>query len=319
MKYLVHTVLLLFAGVITSYGYVYFAYSEPDRPVEELTERWAKTPSQFMTLSGMQVHYRDEGPKEDPLPIILIHGTSASLHTWDGWTEALATHHRVIRFDMQGFGLTGPHPEGKYQIEDFADTLVKLMDKMGIDNAIVAGNSLGGYVAWSAALLYPERIEKLVLVDSSGLPFQSKSVPIGFRIYSSSILKSLFGNILPRSLVKSSLENVYGDPDKISEDLVDRYFELTTREGNRDALAKRFLETKAGQFAKRVSELTQPTLIIWGELDRLIPIDVGQGFHKQIANSQLITFSDLGHVPHEEDPLATVAEVEQFLHKGLDQ
>lgn len=314
MKYLVRIVLLLFAVVIVSYGYVYFAYSEPDRPVKELTERWAKEPSRFMTLSGMQIHFRDEGIKEDPLPIILVHGTSASLHTWNGWTEVLAKHHRVIRFDMQGFGLTGPHPDGKYRIEDYADTLIELMDKMEIDNAIVAGNSLGGYVAWSAALLYPERIEKLVLVDSSGLPFQSKSVPIGFRIYSSPVLKSLFGNILPRSLVKSSLENVYGNPDKISEDLVDRYFELTTREGNREALAKRFVETKAGQLAEQVPELTQATLILWGEKDRLIPISNGKRFHREIPNSQFVSFSDLGHVPHEEDPKGTISVVEQFLH-----
>jgi pimeloyl-ACP methyl ester carboxylesterase len=314
VKYLIRLCLLLIAVVLSIYGYVYFAFTEPDRPVQELTERWAKHPSQFISLSGMQVHFRDEGPKEDPLPIILLHGTSASLHTWNGWTEVLADHHRVIRFDMQGFGLTGPHPDGKYGIEDYADTLVMLMDKMDIDTAIVAGNSLGGYVAWSAAVLYPERVAKLVLVDSSGYPFKSDSVPIGFRIYRSELLKSLFGNILPRSMIKSSLENVYGNPDKISEYLIDRYFALTTREGNREALAKRFVDTKAGQLADRIAELTQPTLIMWGEQDRLIPISVGQRFHREIVNSQFISFSDLGHVPQEEDPLATVNAVEKFLH-----
>jgi len=316
VKVLFRLCLLLIAVVLGTYGYVYFAFAEPDRPVEELTERWANQASQFLTLSGMQVHFRDEGPKEDPVPIILVHGTSASLHTWDGWTAVLAEHHRVIRFDMQGFGLTGPHPDGKYRIENYADTLIMLMDKMGIDTAIIAGNSLGGYVAWSTALLYPERVAKLVLVDSSGYPFESQSVPIAFRIYRSSLLKSLFGSIMPRSMVKSSLENVYGNPDKISEDLVDRYFELTTREGNRGALAKRFVDTKAGELANRVGELKQPTLIMWGEQDRLIPISVGQRFHREITNSQFITFSDLGHVPHEEDPQITVNAVEQFLHKN---
>lgn len=302
--------------MLAAYGYVYFAYSVPDRPVDELTARWAKLPSQFLTLSGMQVHYRDEGPKEDPVPIILVHGTSASLHTWNGWTEVLSKHHRVIRFDMQGFGLTGPHPDGKYRIEDYAETLVQLMDAMEIDTAIVAGNSLGGYVAWSTAVLYPERVAKLVLVDSSGYPFQSESVPIAFRIYNSPILKFLFAGIMPRSLVQSSLENVYGNPDIVSDELVDRYFELTTREGNRAALAKRFVDTKTGELANRIGELIQPTLIIWGEQDRLIPISVGQHFHREIINSQFITFSDLGHVPHEEDPQITVNAVEQFLHEN---
>jgi pimeloyl-ACP methyl ester carboxylesterase len=314
VKYLFRLCLLLIPVVLGSYGYVYFAFTEPDRPVEELTERWAIPPSQFMSLSGMQVHFRDEGPKDDPLPIILLHGTSSSLHTWNGWTEVLAQHHRVIRFDMQGFGLTGPHPKAKYHIEDYAETLIRLMDAIGIETAIVAGNSLGGYVAWSAAVIYPERIAKLVLLDASGYPYQSQSVPIGFRISQSPLLKSLLGNILPRSVVRNSIENVYGNPDKITEDVVDRYFELNTRDGNREALAQRFIDTQVGQLADRVSELTQPTLIMWGEQDRLIPISVGHRFHREIANSQFISFSNLGHVPQEEDPQATVKAVEQFLH-----
>lgn len=314
MKVLIRLSVLLIVVVVGAYGYLQLAFAEPGRPVEQLTERWAKPPSQFMSLSGMQVHFRDEGPKEDPVPIILLHGTSASLHTWNGWTEVLAEHHRVLRFDMQGFGLTGPHPDAKYRIEDYAETLIKLMDAMGIDSAIVAGNSLGGYVAWSAAVLYPERIAKLVLVDASGYPFKSNSVPIAFRIYSSPILKYLFKNIMPRSVIRSSIENVYGNPDKITEDLVDRYFELNTRAGNREALAKRFVQTKAGSLANRVSELTQETLIMWGEQDGLIPISVGHRFHQEIPNSQFISFSDLGHVPHEEDSQITVNAVEQFLH-----
>lgn len=314
MKLFVRLSLLLLLVILGAYAYLQFAFSEPDRPLEDLTQRWAKAPSQFLTISGMQVHYRDEGPKDDPVPIILVHGTSASLHTWDGWTEALSEHHRVIRFDMQGFGLTGPHPESKYRIEDYAETLIELMDVLNIDSATVAGNSLGGYVAWSAAVLYPERVAKLVLVDSSGYPFESNSVPIAFRIYRSSLLKFLFGNIMPRSVVRSSVENVYGNPDKITEDLVDRYFELATREGNREALAKRFEQTKSGILANRVSELTQQTLIIWGEQDHLIPISVGHRFNREIPNSHFVSFSDLGHVPHEEDPKATVRVVEQFIH-----
>ena len=314
MRFLFRLCLLLIMVVLGAYGYLYFIYTVPDRPVAELSKRWAKPPSQFLTLSGMQVHFRDEGPKEDPLPVILIHGTSASLHTWDGWTDVLSKHHRVLRFDMQGFGLTGPHPQAKYRIEDYVDTLINLMDAIGIETAIVAGNSLGGYVAWSAAVLYPERVEKLVLVDTSGYSFKSESIPIGFRISQSPVLKYLIGDIMPKSMVRSSLENVYGNPEKITDDLVDRYFDLNIREGNRAALVKRFADTKAGQLTNRVNELNQPTLIIWGEQDRLIPISVGHRFNQEIQNSQFISFSDLGHVPHEEDPQATVATVERFLH-----
>lgn len=88
----------------------------PDRPVETLTGRWAPPPSQFVSIEGMQMHLRDEGPRTDSQPIVLLHGTSASLHTWDGWTEALKSGRRVIRMDLPGFGLTGPMPDGNYQI-----------------------------------------------------------------------------------------------------------------------------------------------------------------------------------------------------------
>ena len=98
--------------------------------------------------------------------------------------------------------------------------------------------------------------------------------------------------------------------------MVDRYFELNIRKGNREALVKRFIDTKVGQFADRVSELTQPTLIMWGEKDGLIPISVGHRFNREIQNSQFVSFNDLGHVPHEEDPQATVKAVEQFLHSA---
>src|SRR6185295_15535152 len=102
----------------------------PDRPVEELKARWAPPPSQFVDIAGMQVHLRDEGPREDLLPIVLLHGTGASLHTWQGWTDALKDKHRVIRYDMPGFGLTGPSPDGNYTIERYADVVVAVLDKL---------------------------------------------------------------------------------------------------------------------------------------------------------------------------------------------
>ena len=84
--------------------------------MDSLKARWAAPPSRFVTLQGMQVHVRDEGPRDDPTPIVLIHGTSASLHTWDGWVAALSPHRRVVRMDLPGFGLTGPAPDGDYSM-----------------------------------------------------------------------------------------------------------------------------------------------------------------------------------------------------------
>jgi len=285
----------------------------PDRSVEELKIRWAQSPSQFIEIEGMQVHLRDEGSRNDPTPIVLLHGTSASLHTWDGWVKSLKGERRVIRFDMPGFGLTGPSPDNNYTIDNYSRIVIAVLDKLEIEHVVLAGNSLGGYVAWTTALMHPNRIERLVLIDSSGYPFDPQSIPIGFKIARIPVLNKLMEKVLPRSIVKSSVEDVYGDPSLVTPKLVDRYFDLTTRTGNRKALAERLSQMRPGQFTERLSELKHPTLIIWGGRDRLIPPELGDRFHKEIAGSTLVQFNELGHVPQEEGPIKTVTALKKFL------
>jgi hypothetical protein len=102
---------ILGALLLAAVGALALAYA-PDRPIETLLARWAPPPSAFIEVGGQRVHYRDEGPRDDALPLVLIHGTSASLHTWEGWAGALRGERRVISFDLPGFGLTGPSPRG---------------------------------------------------------------------------------------------------------------------------------------------------------------------------------------------------------------
>jgi pimeloyl-ACP methyl ester carboxylesterase len=118
---------------------------------------------------------------------------------------------------------------------------------------------------------------------------------------------------LPRGVIESSLRNTYGDPSRVSVALVDRYYELTLREGNRRALTQRFLQAPHGLRAARIRDLRVPTLILWGGRDRLIPPDHAERFHRDIPGSRRVVFPGLGHVPHEEDPLATVDVVRAFL------
>lgn len=286
----------------------------PERSADSLKTRWAAAPSQFVALQGMQVHLRDEGPRDDPEPIVLIHGTSASLHTWDGWTEALKTQHRVIRMDLPGFGLTGPAPDNDYRIERYADFIVALMDHLKIRQAVLAGNSLGGGIAWRTAVQHPERVNRLVLVDAIGYPLQSTSVPLGFRLAQIGWLKPVMSQLLPRRMIEASVRNVYADPSKVTPELVDRYYELTLRAGNRDSLTRRIqLRETDALSAGLVKTIRQPTLILWGAQDKLIPKPSGQRFHQDIAGSQYVVFEGLGHVPQEEDPQRSVAEVLKFL------
>lgn len=303
-------VLLLACGVFLVAGVV--ATWAPDRSVAQLAARWAQPPSQFLSVDGMQVHVRDEGPRDDALPIILLHGTSASLHTWDGWSKSLIGSRRVVRFDLPAFGLTGPQPQNDYSIAAYVRFVVDVMDQLGIKSCVLVGNSLGGQIAWSTALAQPQRVSKLVLVDSAGYPLQSTSVPIGFRIARTPGLRVLMEHVLPRGVVDSSVRNVYGDPSKVTPELVDRYYDLTLRTGNRKALAYRMEQLWSGDEAS-IRTLQVPTLILWGAKDHLIPVETAQQFASDIKGSQLVVFDGLGHVPHEENAQLTVDAFKAFL------
>ena len=221
--------------------------------------------------------------------------------------------HRVISFDLPGFGLTGPNAAGDYRGDTYARFVLQLMDALKVQRFVIAGNSLGGEVAWRTALMAPERVTKLILVDAAGLDFEPTSVPIGFMLARVPVLNHVIDWVLPRPLVVSSVQSVYGDPAKVSEALVDRYYQLTLREGNRRALVQRLQQNERGADAGRIRELKLPTLILWGGRDRLIPPDVGRRFAADIAGSELVVFDDLGHVPQEEDPQRSVVIVEAFL------
>jgi len=291
----------------------YFAIRAPDRPLESLIPRWAPPPSEFIDLNGQLVHLRDEGPQADPQPIVLLHGTSASLHTWEGWVTELKKTHRVITFDLPGFGLTGPAVSGDYSDEAYQAFVIAMLDHFKLRHVVLGGNSLGGQIAWEVATVQPQRVDALILVDAAGYAFTSESVPLGFQFARMPVLRHLGKYVLPRALVERSVKNVYGDPSKVSGELVDRYFEMALREGNREALSRRMAQLQPGKFAARIATLKQPTLILWGGRDRLVPPSNAQAFARDIVGSRLVTFDTLGHVPQEEDPAATLVPVEEFL------
>jgi pimeloyl-ACP methyl ester carboxylesterase len=272
---------------------------EPDQPVDVLSARWAPPPSQFITVDGMRMHYRDEGPKggAEP-PIVLLHGTSASLHTWQAWADALRPHRRVIRLDLPGFGLTGPFATGDYAMPHYVRVTGQFLDALGVGSAVFVGNSFGGNIAWHTALATPERVKALVLIDASGYVCPPVSVPIGFRLAQISWLAPLTEHLLPASAVAASLRNVYGDPSKVTPALIDRYRALTLRAGNRHAVIERFRQVPQGADAERIVELELPTLVLWGAEDRLIPRACGERFARDIAGSRLVVLEGLGHVPH---------------------
>jgi pimeloyl-ACP methyl ester carboxylesterase len=303
-------------GLILLIGIFIAANWAPERSAAELQGRWAPPPSIFVDVTGMQVHLRDEGPRDDASPVVLLHGMGSSLHAWEGWAAALKEKRRVISFDLPGFGLTGPSPDGIYTREADVQFVLTVLDKLGVERCVLGGNSLGGGVALRIALTHPARVEKLILVDSGGYPLRGASTPIGLRLLETPGINWLLKNTLPRFLVEQGLREAWGNPSKITPELIDRSVELTQREGNRRAMIERFRQRQSGTLAPRIAELKLPTLIIWGGRDRLVPVDAAHRFHRDIASSTLAIFDDLGHAPEEEDPARTVEVVKRFL--GLE-
>jgi pimeloyl-ACP methyl ester carboxylesterase len=292
----------------------------PDRSVDSLVTRWAPPPSDFMYVKGQFVHFRDEGPKTDPTPLVLIHGTAASLHTWQGWVGDLHARKRVITFDLPGFGLTGPftgeYPRDDYRADNLARFTLDVLDALHVQRFAIGGNSLGGEVAWRVAAAAPARVDRLILVDATGYDFVPEHIPVGFQAARVPVFNRISEFLTPRTVVEESVKDVYGDPSRVTGALVDRYFEMMTREGNRRALNLRMRIIGADLAPERIQALKLPTLILWGAKDRLVPPVNARHFQSDIAGSQLVIFPGLGHVPQEEDAQASVVPVRAFL--GLD-
>ena len=148
----------------------------PDIPVEKLMDDYTDENSLFLTIDGMQVHVKDEG---DGPTLLFLHGMFASLHTWDPWAKAFVDQHRVVRVDLPGFGITGPHPHGDYSLRASMYLLESIREKLGIEQWSVIGNSMGGGLALSYAQLYPEHTENVVLFNGGRLlPAASETEPV---------------------------------------------------------------------------------------------------------------------------------------------
>jgi len=289
----------------------------PDRSVESLVTRWAPPPSDFMYVRGQFVHFRDEGPKTDPTPLVLIHGAAASLHTWQGWAGDLHARKRVITFDLPGFGLTGPftgeYPRDDYRVDNLARFTLDLLDALHVQRFAIGGNSLGGEVAWRIAAAAPARVDRLILVDATGYAFVPERLPVGFQLARVPLVDRIGEFLTPRTVVEQSVRDVYADPSRVTGALVDRYFELLTREGNRRALRLRLQQVATDLAPQRIKAIQAPTLILWGAQDHLVPPVNAQHFQHDIAGSRLVVFPGLGHVPQEEDAQASVVPVRAFL------
>ena len=284
-----------------------------DIPSEVLFAKYATPPSAFITIKGMNVHYKDQGNKLDKLPLILLHGTGASLHTWDDCIKKLDSSKRIITLDLPAYGLTGPDPNRDYSISAYISFVEEFVSKLGLSKFILGGNSLGGMISWNYALKHPTKVVKLILIDSAGFKFESKSKPLAFRLARIPVLKNGLLYISPKFVAKKSVENVYFNKSLVTPVIIDRYFDLFLREGNRQAFIDRMTEIYNDVEPENLSKLHQKTLIIWGENDELIPLEYGHLFSQKIMEDTLIVIENCGHVPMEEKYEETAIAINNFL------
>lgn len=298
-------ILVLLAG-LAWWGY------EPDIPASEIRRRYAEAPSAFVSLMGMEVHVRDQGNPADSLPIVLLHGTSSSLHTWEPIRERIGPARRVVTMDLPPFGLTGAAPVEQYTYEFYNRFLDSLLDRMAIRQCIIGGNSLGGGICWNYALARPDRVQRLILFDATGYPRKNESGSLGFKLAAIPGVNNLLLWMTPKALVRKSLEQSYSSAERVSEELVSRYHDLILAEGNRRGTLTLF-QSPLRPDPDRIREIRVPTLIIWGKDDRLIAWEKASQFGADIAGSQVFVLEESGHVPMEETPDAVAKVLLPFI------
>jgi len=304
-------IILLGVGFLMIIIVAFFGYR--DIPLEDLKAKYATSPSAFISVDGMEIHYRDEGEQTDSIPIVLLHGIGASLHTFNDWTKELIVDHRVVRVDLPAYGLTGPFPHRNYSMENYVIFLKHFLKAKGIKKCVLGGNSLGGCIAWNFSTKYPDMVDSLILIGATGYPFKSKSVPIAFKLAQVPYINNFFTFITPRFLVKASVENVYTDKTNVSTEVVDRYFELSLRKGNRQAFMDKFKNRLDTSSYHKISLIKQKTLVLWGEYDQLTPLKMAHRFHKDLPNDTLVILKGIGHILMEEHPDLSLKPVKAFL------
>jgi pimeloyl-ACP methyl ester carboxylesterase len=282
---------------------------QEDLPLGQLQARYGGGASRYVDIDGLSVHYRDEGSGP---PIVLIHGSGASLHTWEGWAASLTQGgYRVIRLDLPGFGLTGPSPRGDYRTAAYVAFIERFVSQLGLDRFVLGGNSLGGLIAWRYAVGMPQRLRGLILVDATGYSLK-RPAPLAFKLGKLPLLVPLFTHLNPRWMAGLTLRRSYGDPSRVSDELIDRYSQLSLRPGNRAA----FIARAGLSFEDRTEDLHSlqlPTLVMWGKKDNLVPVTMASRFAGDIPGATLQVYDDLGHVPMEEEPTRSAADTKRFL------
>lgn len=273
----------------------------PDSPYWSQADRW-------VDVDGVTTRVRIEGPAEAPA-LVFIHGFSYSLESWDAWAADLAADYRIIRFDLPGHALTGPDPQARYSVAETVEFTRALLDVLAIEQAGLVGNSLGGLVAWRLAADHPDRVSRLVLLAPGGFSINGvteEPVPVPAPV-------AFFLTQAPEFGIAAASQALFGDPDRMPADLPGRVHSLMRQPGVGEALVERLEVFTLPDPRADLARVEAPALIVWGERDVMVPPSHAGDFAAHMGNARVVSFADLGHVPHEEAPARTLVEVRAFL------
>jgi len=286
-------------------------------PKEVIEKKYTNSESKFLEVDGLRVHYRIEG--KGPV-LVLLHGMLSSLHTWDGWTERLKKNYTVVRLDMPGFGLTGPGPDRfLYTRQEFEKVLDDIFNGLKLKKFTLAGNSLGGFFSWRYAIRHPEKVEKLILIDSVAY---DQDVPLPITLMTMPVVGTMSTVITPKFIIDHFSSQVYGDKSKVTDELKDRYYELLMREGNRDSskkiLGEMKIQAENPQISDGLASLNNklPILVLWGRLDPWVPVTCLERWKKDLPDAEYVIFENEGHTPMEENPDMTADAAIAFLNQN---
>jgi pimeloyl-ACP methyl ester carboxylesterase len=285
----------------------------PDLERAELEKRYFSSSPQIIDVDGLKVYYKETGPQGAPA-LLLLHGFGSSFQAWDDWSLKLEQKYRVIRLDLPGFGLTGASPANDYSEEKDLAILTHFADKLGLEKFSVVGHSMGGKMAWSLAASQPERVQALVLMAPDGFP---ETKDIGTKPYEVPAIMGLIKFVLPKYLVRKSIEPAFVQADALNDALVNRYFDMLRAPGVRGAILERSNQTIYTDPVPRLKAIKAPTLLIWGEQDQMIPSTNAQSYANVLSNSTTVLIPKLGHLLQEEQPEKGLAAVMQFLDDQL--
>jgi pimeloyl-ACP methyl ester carboxylesterase len=273
--------------------------------------------SRFTEVDGVRVHYQEAGAIDAPA-VLLLHGFTASNFVWKEVLLPLAdSGFRVVAPDLIGFGFSGKPKDGEYTIDAQARGVVRLMDSLGIERAALVGSSYGGAVAATCALDYPERVERLVLVDAV-INDHAKRRPL-LRLAAARVIGDLISPLMlgSRRLVRSQLTRGYAVENRhlFDDERATAHHRPLVAAGTQRAALATLRRWHAVRVEEEAHRITQPVLLIWGETDPEIPLEHGRRLNRVMPDSRLRIFRRCGHMPMEERPHEFTEVLTDFLGK----